>query len=106
MLAGELVDEPGVDGAEHGLPLLGFLLDDRDVFEQPLELDAREVGGARQARLLLEAVLPAVLVAQLLADILRTSVEPYNCFVQGLSCDLVPYESRLPLICDPDSGDV
>src|SRR4029077_7719142 len=49
--AGEVPQQPGVDGAEDGLAAFGVGAQTVDVVEHPLQFAAREVGGRGQARL-------------------------------------------------------
>ena len=96
--AGELVGEPGVDGAEHrALPHAALAT-------QPLDLGPGEVGVEHQAGALAEERL-APGGAELVAARGRAPVLPDDGAVQGLAGAGVPRHHGLALVGDPDAAE-
>ena len=91
--------------AEEEVPGFGLGTRTFDVVQDPFDLGAGEVGGQRQAHLLLETLSPAVL-GQLVHDVLGTGVLPDDRVVDGLAGVLVPDDGGLALVGDAHGGDV
>jgi hypothetical protein len=103
--AGELVQQPAVDGAEGQLALRGGDVRAGHVVEQPADLGAAEVGvddepGAR-AQLVGQAVL-----AQLRAQRLGAAVLPDDGAVDRHAAGAPPHHRGLALVGDADGRDV
>jgi hypothetical protein len=102
--AGQAVDEPGVDRAEHQVAALGSLAGAVDVVQEPLHLGAGEVGVEEEAGALAEQWLKAA-GAEALAEGSGAAVLPDDGVGDGTAV-AVPYDGGLPLVGDADGGDV
>ena len=103
--AGHVPQHPGVHVAEQQVALVGLLASALDVVEDPLDLGAGEVGGQRQADLVL--VLVGTLgAAEFLDDLVGAGVLPDDRVVDGLAGVLVPDDRGLTLVGDADGGHV
>ena len=96
----EPVDEPGIDGAEHGLAGLGPCAKVRHVLEQPLDLGSREVGIPHQAGAVGD-VCVAQLGAELAAALRGAAVLPDEGAMQRRTARAVPRNHGLALVGDP-----
>src|SRR5690606_27806614 len=103
--AGQLPDQPRVDGAEGQLAALRPLTSTLDVVEDPSHSGGGEVGVDDQARPLADQRLVA-LGAQPFAVALSTAILPYDGVVDRLAVDPVPDYRGLPLVGDADGGHV
>ena len=100
--AGELVHQPGVDGAGAQV----FSREARVVLQQPGPFRRGKVGGQVQTCPLLNGF---GFVRQPLADVRGTGALPHHCVCHGQARIPVPEEGRLPLIADahrPDGSPV
>src|SRR5260370_21407182 len=99
--AGQVPKEKGIDISKQQLARCGFLSGARNIFEQPAQLQAAEVGAQRQSGLLPEAGLSAF--AGEARDIFSNSrVLPNNRIRNRLSGLALPAQRGLPLIGDAD----
>ena len=103
--AGEVPEQPAVDGAAEQLPGLGTRSRAVDVVEDPAHLGAGEVGRERQAGDGLEALRPDV-AGELVADRLRAGVLPDDGVVDRLAGRPLPHDGGLALVGDADRDDV
>ncbi len=103
--AGQVPQHPAVGVAEHQVPGLGLGAGALDVVQDPLDLGTGEVGGQRQADLLLEALRSPVL-GQLVHDRLGAGVLPDDRVVDGLAGGLVPDHRGFALVGDADRRNV
>src|SRR5664279_2704779 len=102
--AGQVPDDPAVDGAHDELPALSLATCAGDVVEDPLDLGTTEVRGEGQADALLVLVL--VPAAELFDDLAGTGVLPHDCVVDRLAGLPVPDDGRLALVGDSDGDEV
>jgi len=103
--AGELPDEPGVDGTEEHLALFGPLAQVGYLVEQPAHLGAGEVRGQRQPAGPAEPVRPGV-AGQFADDAVGTGVLPHDRRVHRFPGRGVPQQRGLALVGDADRGEV
>ena len=103
--AGEVPDDPGVDGAEERVAAVGRLAQPVDVVEHPLELAAGEVRGRDQAGPLPDHVAAAVGVERL-DDRVGPGVLPDDRVGVGAAGVPVPDDGGLALVGDADAVDV
>ena len=103
--AGQVPDEPGVDGAEGELALRRARARARNVVEQPLELGAREIGVEHEARLARDHRRMAR-GAQRVAQRRRAPVLPDDGRGDGRARRAVPQHGGLALVGDADGGEV
>ena len=103
--AGQVPKHPAVGVAED--QVTGFRLGPGalNVVQDPFDLGAGEVGGQRQAHLLLEPLRAAVL-GELIHDVLGAGVLPDDGVVDGLAGGPVPHHGGFALVGDADGGDV
>src|SRR5665647_3471209 len=102
--AGQVPDDPAVDGAHDELAALSLIACAGDVVEDPLDLGTTEVRGQGQTHALLVLVL--VPAAELFDDLAGTGVLPHDCVVDRLSGLLVPDDRGLALVGDTYRDDV
>mmetsp|Transcript_12716 Transcript_12716/g.28097 ORF Transcript_12716/g.28097 Transcript_12716/m.28097 type:complete len:410 (-) Transcript_12716:1446-2675(-) len=102
----QVVDQPGLDGSEHASLVIDCLLDLRNIVDQPLHLDCREVGRDWKACFGSEAILATLALAELADCFAGTCVEPHNRLVVGLASHTVPGHSGLTLVCDTNSSNL
>ena len=103
--AGQLPDEPCFYCSKQQIAALGALTCTGDIFQQPVEFCAREVGVDHKAgfcpeylgqSLFLEAVTVFACAAAL----------PDDGVVNRLAGMLIPHDGGLALVCDADGGNV
>ena len=99
--AGEVPQQPGVDGAEEQVASLGLFASALDVVEDPAHLRACRVGVDTQARGLTPAV-RAFIPHELLTDGVRAGVLPDDGVVDRFTGVLVPDDSGFALVGDTD----
>ena len=103
--AGEVPDQPGVHGPkEHGAPLRA-LPSPLHMVEDPLDLGPREVRREGKPGLGPEAVLPPF-GGEAVDDLVGAGVLPADRVVDRPAGVAVPHQGRLPLVGDPQSGQV
>lgn len=102
---GQLPEQPGVDGAEEEVPTGGLLPGAGHLIENPLDLGGGEVGVDYQPGLGVDHVLVAV-TDQLLGDRAGLLGLPDDRVVDRFPGVAVPDDRRLPLVGDPDGGDL
>ena len=105
LAARQLPDEPRFDCAEQQLAALRTLTRAWDVFEQPVDLRAGEIGVDDEAGLGAEAF-RQTLGLQTVAVFARAAALPDDGVVDGLACDLIPDDGGLALVGDADGSDV
>ena len=103
--AGQLPDQPGVDGAEKQLALLRPLSGAGGVVQQPLDLGAGEIGVGHKAGLFPDGVAVAF-GFQLVNDGGGAAALPDDGVGNGLAGGLVPDDGGFPLVGDADGRDV
>ena len=105
LAAGQLPDQPGVDGAEKQLALFRLLSGAGGVVQQPFDLGAGEVGIGHKAGLFPDdiAVAPGF---QLVDDGGGAAALPDNGVGNGLAAGFFPDHGGLPLVGDADGRDV
>ena len=105
LAARQLPDEPRLDRAEQQLAALRTLTRAGDVFEQPVDLRAGEIGVDDEAGLGAEGIGQA-LGLERVAVFARPAALPDDGVVDGLTGDLIPDDRGLALVGDADGGDV
>ena len=103
--AGEIPENPRIRRAEQQIAGLRLRPSALDVFEDPDDLGAGEVGRQRKADLLLEP-LDATVGGEPVDDRLRAGVLPDDGVVDGLTGVLVQDDRSLTLVGDPDGRNV
>src|SRR5215469_7976415 len=98
-------DEPGVDGSEGELAMLGAGSRPRDVVEDPPDLGGGEVGVDDEAGLRGDSLARAGLLEGAACGG-GAAILPYDCRVDGLAGGAVPDDDGLALVGDADCGDV
>ena len=104
LAAGEVVDEPGVDGAKHEVARRRALACAVDVVENPLHLGGREIRVKRESRAGAHQLL-ATLFNQRVDRRRGTTALPYDGVIDGLAAHAVPDHRGLALVGDADGGD-
>ena len=102
--AGELPDQPGVNGAEEQLPSLCPLSGPGHVIQQPPDLGAGKVGVRHQAGFPADGIGMAV-GHQLVNNIGGAAALPHDGVGDGFPGFLIPDHRGLPLVGDADGGD-
>ena len=105
LAARQLPDEPRLDRAEQQLAALCALTGAGDIFEQPVDLCAGEVGVDDEAGLGAEGIGQA-LGLERVAVFARPAALPDDGVVDGLTGDLIPDDRGLALVGDADGGDI
>ena len=103
--AGEVPDEPGVDGTEEELAFVSKFLCFRDVVQDPADLGGGEIGVDNQAGLFFDHLRVAFRL-QLLCVVSGTAALPDNGVVDGTAGLFVPEDGGFALVGDTDCGDV
>ena len=103
--AGELPDQPGVNGTEEQLAGIGPLSGPGHIVQQPFDLGAGEIGVRLQAGLMTDGVAIAPL-HQVVNDIGGTAALPDDGVGNGFPGRFVPDDCGFPLVGDADGGDV
>ena len=103
--AGEIPNQPGVDGAKQRVAVLGVLAQPGHIVEQPTHLGPGEVGGQREAGLRAEAVLAAFL-AKFGAELVRACILPHDSIGIRFAGASIPDDGCFTLIRDTHGGDV
>ena len=104
LAAGEVVDEPGVDGAKHEVARRRALARAVDVVENPLHLGGREIRIEREPRAGAHQLFCALL-DQLVNQRRGAAALPYDGVIDGLAAYAVPHHRGLALVGDADGGD-
>ena len=104
LAAGEVVDEPGVDGAKHEVARRRALARAVDVVENPLHLGCREIRIEREPRAGAHQLFCALL-DQLVNQRRGAAALPYDGVIDGLAAYAVPHHRGLALVGDADGGD-
>lgn len=102
---GQLPEQPGVDRPEEQVAPGRLLAGPRDPVENPLDLGGGEVGVDHQPGLVVDQLLVTV-GNQLLGNVAGLLGLPDDRMVDRLAGVAVPDDRRLPLVGDPDSGDL
>ncbi len=105
LAAGEIPDEPTVDGAEGEFALLGAFACAVDVVEDPGDLGGGEVGIEQEAGAAAHGVFQSSL-GKLAAVVGGTAVLPDDGVVDGLASCAVPDDGGFALVGDADGGEV
>ncbi len=103
--AGQVPQQPAVDGAEQRVARLGGRPGAVDVLQDPLQLAAGEVGGRRQPGPLPDQ-LAAPVPVQRGGDRVGAGVLPDDRVAVGLAGPPVPHHRGLALVGDADRGQV
>ncbi len=103
--AGEIPDQPGIDGAEGEFAALRPGARAFDIIQHPLQLRAREIGIDHQPRPRLDQRSGAV-GAQPLADRRRAAILPDDGVADRRAGLAIPQQRGFPLIGDADGGDL
>ena len=103
LTAGEVVDEPGVDGAEHEVARHRALTRTVDVIENPLHLGGREIRVERKPRAGAHQFFCALL-DQLVDQRCGATALPHDGVIDGLAAYAVPHHRGLALVGDTDGG--
>ena len=103
--AGELPDQPGVDGAEEQLAFFRPLPGPGGVVQQPFDLGAGEIGVGHKAGLFADGVAVAFGL-QLVDDGGGAAALPDDGVGDGLAGGLIPDNGGLPLVGDADGGNI
>ena len=104
LTAGEVVDEPGVDGAEHEVARRRALTRTVDVVEDPLHLGSREIRIERESRAGAHQFFCALL-DQFVDQRCGATALPHDGVIDGLAAYAVPHHRGLALVGDTDGGD-
>ena len=103
--AGQVPDEPGVDGTEEEFALVREFLCFGDVVEKPADLGGGEVGVDDEAGLLFDR-LKMSFCLQFLGIVRGTAALPDDGVVDGTAGRFIPKDGGLTLVGDTDGGDV
>ena len=103
--ARQLPHQPGVYRPKTKLPFFRPLPRTRNLIENPGNLGRREIGVNQQTCRLAD-ILPPALFFQLFAQWCCPAALPNNCVIDRAASALFPNNRRLPLIGDPDGGDL
>ena len=104
LAAGEVVDEPGIDGAKHEVARRRALACAVNVVENPLHLGGREIRVERKAGAGTHQLL-AALLDQLVDQRCGATALPHDGVIDGLAAYAVPHHRGLALVGDTDGGD-
>ena len=102
--ASEVVDQPGIDGAEHKLTGGRRLSSTAHVIENPFDLGAGEVRVRLEAGLLADSLVHT-LMHQSVRDGSGTAALPPDSVINRLAGIAVPHNRGLALVGDADGGD-
>ena len=105
LAAGELPDQPGFHSAEQQFAPLCTLSCAGDIFQQPVQLGAGEVGVDHQTGLGPEGVGQALFL-QAVAVLTGSAALPDNGMVNGFAGGFIPDNGGFTLIGDADGGNV
>ena len=97
--AGQVPDQPAIDGPKGQFAGLRLLPRSVDVFQDPRDFGAGEVGIDQQPRFLADGFFRAVGL-HLVASFGGSAILPHNRVVDRFTRFPVPYNRRLPLIGD------
>ena len=103
--AGELVQQPGIDGPEKYLAPFGARPQAGKLPEKPHELRSRKIRIQHESRLVPHRVRQSER-GQFAADVRGTAALPDDGIVDGLAAVLFPYDHGLALVRDPDRRDL
>jgi len=103
--AGQFIDEPRIDGAEHELAPFGAGLQFGMFAEEPGEFGSGKIRIEHKTRLFADERFGAA-CPQFVADAARAAALPDNRIVHGLSGRALPHDHSLSLICDADCRDL
>jgi hypothetical protein len=103
--AGDLPEQPGVDGATGKFPLFGPLARSRNIFEQPGDFGSRKIGVGNEAGTFSEHAIETVL-ADALAHRGRAPALPDDGAVDWFRSAAVPKDDGLALVRDADGGNL
>ena len=104
LAAGQVPDQPGVDGTEGQLAPLGPLTGAGNVVQQPCDLGAGEVGIGHQTGLAADHIAVAC-GHQLVDHVGGTAALPDDGVEDGFAGGAVPDHGSLTLVGDTDGGD-
>src|SRR4029077_17130076 len=102
---GEMPDQKSIDIAKQKIAGLGLCACARNLFENPANLEATEIGGERKAGLRAIAVLSATR-GELGYRGSNARVLPNNRVVNGLPTFLAPHHSGFALVGDSDRSQI
>ena len=103
LAAGEVIDEPGIDGAKHEVARCRALARAVDVVENPLHLGGREIRVERKAGAGTHQLL-AALLGQFIDCRGGAATLPHDGVVDRLATHAVPHHRGLALVGDTDGG--
>ena len=103
--AAELPDQPGFHGAEQKLPIFCQFPCPGDVFQNPADFGAGEVGVDDQTGFLPDGIHQSLL-GETVAVFGGSAALPHNGIADGTACGFVPDDGGLPLVGDADGGDI
>ena len=103
LAAGEVVDEPGVDGAKHEVARRRAFACAVDVVENPLHLGGREIRVERESRAGAHQPFCALL-DKLVDQRCGTAALPYDSVIDRLTAHAIPDHRGLALVGDADGG--
>ena len=103
LAAGEVVDEPGIDGAKHEVARRRALACAVNVVENPLHLGGREIRVERKAGAGANQPFCALL-DQLVDQRCGATALPHDGVIDGLAAYAVPDHRGLALVGDADGG--
>ena len=101
----ELRDQPSVDGAAGELAALGALARPGNIFEEPGDLGAGEIGVGHETRLLAQRAVKAF-APDAVAHGGGAAALPDDGVIGRLAGRAVPQQDGLALVGDADGGDV
>ena len=103
--AGELPDQPGFHRTKKKLPLLGPLSCPLHMIQNPSKFRTGKISIDHQTGLLPKKIhQPAAF--KLVAELGGPPALPHNGWADGLPCHFIPYNRRLPLVGNPNGGDI
>ena len=105
LATGELPDQPGLHGAEEQIAPLCFFPCAGDIFQNPAELGAGEIGIDHEACFLPDGVGEAFRL-QGITIFAGPAALPHDGVAHGLAGGFVPDDGGFPLVGDADGGDV
>src|SRR2546426_8763415 len=101
----EVPKQPGIDGAERQLAVLGSFSRALDIVQKPAKFASRKIGVNYQPGLA-SNVLAETLAFEFVTEAGCSSILPYDCIVERLASEPVPQNAGLALVGDADGRNI